>query len=672
MEPTVVSAADPVAPAVPRARVLTVYGGLLLVMLLAALDSTIVATALPTIVGELGGVAHLSWVVTAYLLAQTVVTPLYGKLGDLHGRKRVLQGAVVVFLVGSALCGASRSLAALIAFRALQGLGGGGLAVTTQAVIADLVPPRERGRYQGIIGAVFGVSSVAGPLIGGYFTTHLSWRWIFYVNLPLGAVALAVITAILPPSPRRERRPIDAAGAVLLAAGLSALVLLCDLGGSAFAWTSPTALGIGLVAVLSLAAFVAVERRAAEPVLPPHLFRERAFAVSAAVTLIVGFSLFGSVTYLPIYFQIVKGMSPTASGLQMLPMMGGMLVTSVASGQTITRTGRYKVFPVVGTAVMTVGLVLLSRMRADTSAGAAAATMLLLGLGLGMVTQVLVIAVQNAVPWRDLGVATSGTSLFRSVGGSVGAAALGAVFATRLASHLGRALPGAPLTGDALHPGALASLAPAARDAYARAITASLDDVFTVAAGLALAGFALTWALPERPLRETVAAATEQDVGAGVGEAFSMPTDDEALPLLLRGLAAVADRDQQRRHIERVLARAGVALSPAAAALLGRLDADPALDPAALAAAWGVPDATVRGALEELRTAGFIDDGQGGRRLTPAGCATLRRIIDARRARLSEIVEGWEPRKRAEVAAVLARLARDLVPDAHQGAAKRE
>ena len=330
-------------------RVIVVFSGLLLAMLLAALDQTIVATALPTIVGELGGLARLSWVVTSYLLAQTVVTPLYGKLGDLYGRKGVLQTAVVIFLVGSALCGLSHSMTQLIAFRAIQGLGGGGLMVTAMAVVGDIVPPRDRGRYQGIFGAVFGLASIAGPLLGGYFTTHWTWRWIFYINLPLGILALVVIAATLPSRSDRQQHRIDYAGAVLLAIALSAVILVTDLGGTSYPWSSPIVVGTAAVGLVALVLFLVVEQRAAEPILPLHLFRNSAFSVTSVVALIVGFAMFGSITYLPLFFQVVKGASPTESGLEMLPMMGGMLTSSIVSGQLISRTGRYKIFPVIGT-----------------------------------------------------------------------------------------------------------------------------------------------------------------------------------------------------------------------------------------------------------------------------------------------------------------------------------
>src|SRR5436305_7020138 len=339
----------------------------------------------------------------------------------------------------------------LIAFRALQGLGGGGLMVTSQAVVGDIIPPRDRGRYQGIFGAVFGLASIAGPLLGGYFTTHLSWRWIFYINLPLGVVALVVLAATLPARSERRSHAVDYAGAALLAVVLSAVTLVADLGGGIYPWSSPLILGLIAAAVVGLALFVWIERRAPEPVLPPRLFANPSFSITSIVGLIVGFAMFGSITYFPVFLQVVRGVSPTASGMQMLPMMGGMLITSMLSGQLISRTGRYKLFPILGTGVMTAGLFLLSRLSLDTGAWLTSAYILLLGVGLGSVMQVLVIAVQNAVEYRDLGVATSGATLFRLIGGSFGTAILGAIFAARLTASLARALPagaaGGPLSG---------------------------------------------------------------------------------------------------------------------------------------------------------------------------------------------------------------------------------
>src|SRR4051794_4805564 len=381
-----------------------VMAGLMLVMLLASLDQTIVSTALPTIVEELGGLAHLSWVVTAYLLAVTIVTPLYGKLGDLLGRKVVLQAALVLFLIGSALYGLAQGMTELIAFRAIQGLGGGGLMVSAQAAIGDVVPPSERGRYTGLFGAVFGVSSVAGPLIGGFLTTHVSWRAIFYVTLPLGVAALAVLQATLPSVSERGRPAIDYAGTALLAVTLSSLVLLTTLGGNSYDWGSPEIIGMGVLGLLALVAFVFVERRAKEPILPPSLFGNRVFVITSAVGLVVGFALFGALTYLPLFQQVVRGLSPTESGLQLIPVMAGLRVWSRVPGQAIGRTGRYKAWPIAGTAIAGIGLLLLSSLEASTGSWTAGWHMLVLGLGLGMVMQVLVLAVQNAVAYEQLGV----------------------------------------------------------------------------------------------------------------------------------------------------------------------------------------------------------------------------------------------------------------------------
>lgn len=488
-----------------RRRVLLIVAALMTGMFLAALDQTIVATALPTIVADLHGAAHLSWVVTAYLLASTASTPLWGKLGDQYGRKRFFQASIVIFLVGSALSGFSTSMLMLISFRAMQGLGGGGLMVGAQAIIGDVVSPRERGKYQGLFGAVFGVTTVIGPLLGGVLTQDLSWRWVFYVNLPFGVVALAVTAAVLPGLSSTLHHVIDYLGTALLAGAATALVLLTSLGGISFAWSSGPVYALGTIGVVLLVAFVFVERRAPEPVLPLRLFSNRTFASSSAIGFVVGFAMFGAIVFLPLFLQDVRGVSVTMSGLELLPLMGGLLLTSIVSGALISRWGRYKVFPIAGTAVMTVGLGLLSTVGIATTTAQLAFYMFVLGAGIGGVMQVLVIAVQNAVHQADLGVATSGATFFRSIGGSFGTAIFGAIFANVIGGKLSQYLHGirvpAGLSSTNVSPAALDHLPMAIRQAYRGAFSSSLEVVFLVAVPVGALAFVLTFLLPEIKLR---------------------------------------------------------------------------------------------------------------------------------------------------------------------------
>jgi EmrB/QacA subfamily drug resistance transporter len=642
--------------------VLVVFTGLMLVMLMAALDQTIVSTALPTIVGDLGGLNHISWVVTAYLLAQTAVMPVYGKLGDMYGRKIVLQFALVLFLIGSALCGLSTSLTELVAFRALQGLGGGGLMVGAMAAIGDVVTPRERGRYQGLFGAVFGLASVIGPLLGGFFTSSLSWRWIFYVNVPVGVIAFGVLAATLPSVTEHVHRRIDYPGAVVLALALIALVLMCTLGGVDYKWLSPEIIGLGVATVVLIGVFLQVEGRAAEPVLPPHLFKNRVFSVTSAIGFVVGFALFGSITYLALFLQVVNGASPTGSGLQILPLMGGLLITSIGSGQAITRTGRYKIFPVVGTFVMIIGLYLLSRMDASTSKLVSSVYMFVLGLGLGLVMQVLVLAVQNAVDYSDLGVATSGATLFRSIGGSVGTAILGSIFSSRLASQLAAGLRTHPaiapsqvakLSTAGSNPAALKRLPKPVHDLYVGAFTHSLDRVFLIAACVAAAAFIGSWLLEQRPLRDTA------EASSGIGESFAVPKPADSYAEIGRALSVLLGQSGRRQLVEQITARAGVDLSAAAAWLLVRLQREPGTSIEAACETWDVPIERARSGLAELIDRGMLSPDEP-HLVTALGSETAEKLIAERHATVSRLLQGWEPERHTELTTLLTRLAEEV------------
>ncbi|AWE50029.1 MDR family MFS transporter [Streptomyces nigra] len=622
-------------------NVLVSIGALLLGMLLAALDQTIVSTALPTIVSDLGGLEHLSWVVTAYLLASTAATPLWGKLGDQYGRKRLYQIAIVIFLVGSALCGMAQDMTQLIGFRALQGLGGGGLIVLSMAIVGDIVPPRERGRYQGLFGAVFGATSVLGPLLGGVFTEHLSWRWVFYVNLPVGAVALVVIALVLHIPRRSTKHVIDYLGTVLIAAVATGLVLVASLGGTTWGWGSAQIVTLAVASVVLAFVFVAVERRAAEPVLPLKLFRVRTFTLSAVISFIVGFAMFGAMTYLPTFLQVVQGISPTLSGVHMLPMVAGMLLSSTGSGQIVSRTGRWKVFPIAGTGVTAVGLLLLHQLDTGSSTALMSVYFFVFGLGLGLVMQVLVLIVQNAVPYEDLGVATSGATFFRSIGASFGVAIFGTVFASRLDDLLVDAFrgvrlpPGASLEGLEADPRGIAelpaALRPAALDAYATAIT----DVFLYAVPVALLGFVLAWFLREDKLRGSV---TAPDVTETLA---SNPVERSSYDEVCRALSVLGTREGRRRIYETITERAGYDLLPAASWLLLRIKRYGWVEPVVLTERTSVPLRVILDAARQVEGRGLAAREGVDLVLTDRGREVAEDLARVREESLAELLGDW-------------------------------
>jgi EmrB/QacA subfamily drug resistance transporter len=629
-------------------------------MFMAALDGTVVATALPTIVGDLGGASHIAWVVTAYMLTATATTPLWGKLGDIRSRKSLHQWAIVIFLVASILAGFSRTMLQLILFRGLQGIGGGGIMVGAQAIMAEIVSPRDRGRYSGVFGATFGSATVFGPLIGGFLTEYLSWRWVFWVNIPLAILALVVTTVTLPSFRSAVSKSIDYLGATTLMLAAACLVLFTSLGGNTLPWSSGLIIFLGVAGVVLVIVHLFAERRADNPLIPLSLYRNKVFATASTMGFMVGLVMFGVFTFLPQFYQLVKGVSPTMSGIAILPAMGGLFAASITTGQLVSRRGRYKIFPVVGTFLITVGLILLSFVGIHTSWWQAAIAMAVFGIGLGLTMQILVLAVQNAVSFENLGTSTAASNFFRSIGGVFGVALFGAIFATLVPSTVGSLLhiPVGPLQLSHLTPQAIDQMSPAVQLAVRQAITDSLHTIFRVGAPLAAIAFGLSLLLPEVKLREVVRA------GSDNMDVIPSPEERSSLSEVQFSLERMVAREDRRDAYGTLAARAGLELSAQATWLLFRFHALSIGTRAGLAAHYKVAPEVFDASLGELVDAGYLEiDDAGAISVTPEGDQAMGQLVEARRAAFERLLEGWDPREHPELEVLIQQLADKVMAD---------
>lgn len=633
-----------------RGRTNVIFATIVLGMLMAALDQTIVSTALPTIVADLGGAGHMAWVVTSYLLAEAVATALAGKLGDLFGRKLIFQLSALIFIAGSMLSGLANGMLLLIVARGVQGVGAGGLMVTAMALIADTIPLRERGKYQGALGAVFGVTTVIGPTLGGLFTDHASWRWCFYVNVPVAIVMIAMAARTIPRVKAAAKPIIDYAGIGLVALGVSCLILGLEWGGQEYPWGSWQIIGLFVAAMLLLAAFVAVELRAAEPMLPMRLFRGNVFTVCSILSFIVGFAMLGSMTYLPAYLQYVDGVSATMSGVRTLPLVAGLFFTSILSGQVVGQTGRYRYFPIAGTAVMALGLYLMSTMGRDTSVWQESLYMLILGLGLGLAMQVLTIVVQNTVPYADLGTATSGVTFFRTLGSAFGTAVFGTLYSNQLTPNLAGALAEVRVVTPevAANPEALRALPPAQSAPIIDAYAMTIDHVFRWVVPVALAGFVVAWFLKEVPLRDSARAGASD-----VGEGFSVPDNSDRVGLLERAVAVTMRKARAEGPVfPAILADARSPLSRGQAWAVGQVYLHSRIRGVAtlgiIARAHRVPVEVIEPVFRKVIGAGYVDADDGALYLTETGSAEVDRVTAAWRRWLGARLDTGDDRDPAD------------------------